>query len=116
VSTVPLDRKRITELGQVIGPDLGRVLDSLCQSISSAIDDAADALAAGDPAAAAYAAHRCRNDALMVGARQLQDALGELETASRRRELEPAREAIERVREIWPTTRDELTQAARSAR
>jgi HPt (histidine-containing phosphotransfer) domain-containing protein len=115
VSSVPLDRQRIAELGQMIGPDLGRVLDSLCQSISSAIQDAGEALTAGDPAAAAYAAHRCRNDALMVGALQLQEALGALETASRRRELEPAREAIERVREIWPATRDELTEAARSA-
>jgi HPt (histidine-containing phosphotransfer) domain-containing protein len=115
VSVVPLDRKRLAELGQVIGPDLARVLDSLCESISSAIEDAGEALAAGDPAAAAYAAHRCRNDALMVGALQLNEALGELETASRRRELEPAREAIDRVREIWPATRDELTRAARRA-
>jgi HPt (histidine-containing phosphotransfer) domain-containing protein len=109
---VPLDQKRIAELADVIGPDFGPVVESLCQSISSAIDAADMSLAAGDLAGAAFAAHGCRNDALMVGARQLQEALGQLEAASRHQELEPARQAMARVREIWPATREELTRAA----
>jgi HPt (histidine-containing phosphotransfer) domain-containing protein len=110
-----LDRKRIAELGEVIGADLGRVIDSLCESISAAIDDADAALASGELPRAAYAAHRCRNDALMVGALGLQEALAALEAATRRQELEPAREALDRVREVWPATRDELTRAALGA-
>jgi hypothetical protein len=49
----------------------------------------------------------------MVGARQLQQALGELEAASRQQKPDPARKAMARVREIWPGTRDELARAAR---
>jgi HPt (histidine-containing phosphotransfer) domain-containing protein len=111
-----LDHTRIAELEDLIGPDLGPTLRSLEQSISNAIDDADGALAAGELGGAAYAAHRCRNDALMVGALQLQEALAALETAVRSRELEPARVAMAHIREIWPATRDELARAARSSR
>jgi HPt (histidine-containing phosphotransfer) domain-containing protein len=110
-----LDRKRIAELGEVIGADLGRVIDSLCESISAAIDDADAALASGELPRAAYAAHRCRNDALMVGALQLQEALAAVEAASRRDQLEQARQAMVRVHDIWPSTRDELAHAARGS-
>jgi HPt (histidine-containing phosphotransfer) domain-containing protein len=110
-----LDRKRIAELGEVIGPDLGRVIESLCESISGAINDADAALVEGELPRAAYAAHRCRNDALMVGALQLQEALAALEEATRRQAATPAREALDRVRAVWPATRDELDRAARGA-
>ncbi len=110
-----LDPKRIAELEDLIGPELGPILQSLEQSISRTIDEADAALTTGELATVAYAAHRCRNDALMVGAHQLQDALSALEAASRRRELEAAREAMTRVREIWPGTQEELARAAGGA-
>jgi HPt (histidine-containing phosphotransfer) domain-containing protein len=113
--SVPLDPQRLAELEGLIGPDLGTILQSLGDSISSAIEDAAGALAAGELAGVAYAAHRCRNDAMMVGALQLQEALADLEAASRRDGLEEARQAMRRVREVWPSTRDELARAARGA-
>jgi HPt (histidine-containing phosphotransfer) domain-containing protein len=109
----PIDPQRIAELEGLIGPDIGPILESLEQSISSAIDDADGALAAGELSRVAYAAHRCRNDALMVGAVELQKALAALEAASRRLELEGARDALTRVREVWPGIRDELARAAR---
>jgi HPt (histidine-containing phosphotransfer) domain-containing protein len=107
-----LDHNRIAELEGLIGSDLGPILQSLEESISTAIEDADRALGAGEPASAAYAAHRCRNDALLVGALQLQEALATLEAASRGKELEPACAAMSRVREIWPATRDALTRTA----
>ena len=109
----PLDPQRIAELEDVLGPDFGSVLDSLEQSIASAISDADTALAAGDLAATAYAAHRCRNDALMVGASQLQKELSALEDAARGGELETARSTLARVRDHWPAAREELGRTAR---
>jgi HPt (histidine-containing phosphotransfer) domain-containing protein len=108
----PLDPQRIAELEDVLGPDFGSVLDSLEQSIASAIEDANSALAAGDLAATAYAAHRCRNDALMVGATELQKNLAALEEAARGGELESAQATLARVREQWPAARDELARTA----
>jgi hypothetical protein len=109
----PLDPKRIAELQDLIGPEFGSILESLEQSISTAIGDAAAAIADGDLAAAAYAAHRCRNDALMIGASQLQIALGALEAATRREDPDGAESAMARVRGLWPGAREELARAAR---
>jgi HPt (histidine-containing phosphotransfer) domain-containing protein len=109
----PLDPKRLAELQDVIGPDFAPTLQSLAQSIASAIEDAESALAAGDLSATAYAAHRCRNDAMMVGAAQLQLALAELEAAARSQDLERAHALLVPVRELWPGAREELGRAAR---
>lgn len=109
----PLDPKRLAELQEVIGPDFASTLESLAQSIASAIEDAESALSAGDLSATAYAAHRCRNDALMVGAAQLQQVLAALESAARSRDLERARALLDPVRNLWPGAREELGRAAR---
>ena len=73
------------------------------------------ALAGGDLDRATQAAHRCRNDALMVGAKPLQHALTALEAATRDHDLSRAREALEQVRAVWPATREQLTEASRPA-
>jgi HPt (histidine-containing phosphotransfer) domain-containing protein len=109
----PLDPQRVAELEDLLGRDFGSVIDSLEQSIASAIQDAEIALAAGDLSATAYAAHRCRNDALMVGASGLQQALAALEAASRGGELDAARAMVGRVRDQWPAAREELARTAR---
>jgi HPt (histidine-containing phosphotransfer) domain-containing protein len=109
----PLDPQRLAELEHILGPDFGSILDSLEHSIASAIDDAEAALAAGDLAATAYAAHACRNDALMVGASELQKDLSALEDAARGGELESARSTLARVRGQWPAAREELGRTAR---
>ncbi len=111
--SAPLDPKRIAELEDVIGPDFGPILESLETSIAGAIDDATAALGAADLAATAYAAHRARNDALMVGASELQRQLTALETAARDEDLDAARAALTRVRELWPQAREELARTAR---
>jgi HPt (histidine-containing phosphotransfer) domain-containing protein len=109
----PLDPRRMAELQDLIGPGFGPILESLEQSISAALDDAAAALTDGNLAAAAYAAHRCRNDALMVGASELQIALAALETATRGSDADAAGAAMARVRELWPGAREQLARAAR---
>jgi HPt (histidine-containing phosphotransfer) domain-containing protein len=108
----PLDLKRIAELGSLIGSDLEGLLGSLAQSMASSIEALERALTAGDLAQATQAAHSCRNDALIVGARAILVALSEVEAATRDMRLEPARAAFARVQEAWPSTRAELERAA----
>ena len=108
----PLDPKRLDELRGLIGPNLGSVVVSLIQSMAEAIGQADGALAAGRLSEAAYAAHCCRNDALMVGATQLQEALSTLEASTRAEQPEPARAALDRVRQLWPETLAELERVA----
>ncbi len=108
----PLDPKRIAELEDLLGADFGSLIDSLEQSIATALEDASTALAAGDLAAAAFAAHHCRNDALMVGAAELQRQLAELEAAARGDDVATARTAITRARQLWPQAREQLVRTA----
>lgn len=109
---VPLDLKRIAELGGLIGSDLEALLHSLEQSIERSIRELEQALAEEDLDRATYAAHACRNDALIVGAKPLLEALALVESHSRGLRLEPARDAFGRVRGMWPTVRAELERVA----
>jgi len=103
-----IDLGRIGELEDVMGADAVAIVSSMLENMTAAIDELEAAMAAGDPARAAQAAHRCRNDALMLGARQLLDALTELEAATRDADESGAGAALARVRQVWPPTRDEL--------
>jgi len=51
----------------------------------------------------------------MMTARPLLDALTELESATREHDESRAREALEGLRAVWPTTREQLAEAARAA-
>jgi HPt (histidine-containing phosphotransfer) domain-containing protein len=108
-----LDDKRVTELRGLMGDGLGSIVETMLASISAAIEQVDAALAGGDPSAAVQPAHSCRNDALLVGARDLLGAMTELEVAARDARLADARAAYERVREAWPATRQELERLAR---
>jgi HPt (histidine-containing phosphotransfer) domain-containing protein len=110
--SVQLDLRRIAELQGLMGTELGEIIASLVQSMSRAIEQLEAALAAGELERAAYAAHQARNDALMVGAAELQRSLADVEATSRESRLELARENMKRLREIWPITRDQLERAA----
>jgi hypothetical protein len=50
----------------------------------------------------------------MVGAQPLLAALNELEDAGRGDRLQDAQAAMERLRDIWPETRDELQRAVQA--
>ena len=61
------DMGRITELQEVMGTDARTIVASMLASMTSAIDEVETALAAGHLDRVTQAAHRCRNDALMLG-------------------------------------------------
>jgi HPt (histidine-containing phosphotransfer) domain-containing protein len=106
------DLKRIAELQEVMGTELSGIVEALMQSMSTSIEGLEAALADGELEEATRAAHLCRNDALMVGARELQLALAEVESATRGAQLEEARAAFERLEALWLPTREELARVA----
>ena len=108
-----VDLAQVSRLEDLLGMPLGEIIGSLVTSISEQIAEIERALDAGRPSDAVQPAHRCRNDALMIGAEPLLAALTDVEAASRRCELEPARSALARLKTIWPATRDELERASR---
>jgi HPt (histidine-containing phosphotransfer) domain-containing protein len=108
------DVSRISNLEAVMGTEAGAIVATMLRSMTSAIEQVESATVAGELDLATRAAHAARNDALMVGAGQLQEALTELEAATRRWDGDRARVALERIREVWPPTRDGLAAVAES--
>ena len=78
-----IDLGRIGELEEVMGTDAAAIVSSMLDNMTTAIDEVEHAIAAGDLDRATGAAHRCRNDALMLGAQPLLTALTDLEAATR---------------------------------
>jgi HPt (histidine-containing phosphotransfer) domain-containing protein len=109
-----VDRDRIAELEQLLKEPLAEIVAELAQSMDESVERATGALAAGDLDTTARAAHRCRNDALIVGAGPLQQALATLETAARASETPGAQAALAAVADIWSKTRPELVDAAQA--
>ena len=107
-----IDLQRIGELEDLMGADAAAIVSSMLDNMTTAIDEVELAMGAGDLERATSAAHRCRNDALMLGARQLLAALTDLEAATRESDEAGAGAALGRVRLVWPPTRDELAASA----
>ena len=102
------DPARIAELQDILGADTEAILGSMLTSMTAAIERLEAGVAAGDLDEAIQAAHRARNDALMLSAARLQAALSELELAARAADEPRTRDALNRVREVWPPTREAL--------
>jgi HPt (histidine-containing phosphotransfer) domain-containing protein len=108
------DPSRIAELQDILGADTQAILSSMLTSMTAAIEQLEAGVAAGDLDQAIQAAHRARNDALMLSAARLQAALSELELAARDADEPRTRDALERVRAVWPPTREELAGVAQA--
>ena len=114
MAKLELDLERIAKLEDLLGAQLPEILDALVAGIYEQVDRAEEALDSGRPQDAIQPAHRCRNDALMVGAQPMLAALSDLEYGSRGDRLEDAHAAMQRLREVWPETRSEFQSAAHS--
>lgn len=111
--TTYFDLQRIAELQDVLGAEAGTIVASMLRNMTAAIDEVEAAFGAGDLARATQAAHLCRNDALMLGAKPLLDALTALEAATRDQDEARARVALDELRAVWPATRERLAEAGR---
>ncbi len=104
------DPARIAQLQQVLGDEAQAMVTSMLASLTTAIERLEAAMAEGELESAIQAAHAARNDALMLGATQLQAALSDLELAARDFDGARAATALERVRAVWPPTRARLAE------
>jgi HPt (histidine-containing phosphotransfer) domain-containing protein len=107
-----IDLEQILRLQGVMGSDVGTIVASVLTSMTDAIEEVENGMAADDLDRVTRAAHRCRNDALALGARPLLKALTDLEAAARDYDGARASRALIRVREVWPLTREELAASA----
>ena len=109
------DLERIAELQDVMGTQAGTIVASMLRNMTAAIDEVEAGFAAGELDRVTQAAHLCRNDALMLSAKPLLDALTALEAATRDLDESRARDALEQLRVVWPATRDQLAEAGRTS-
>ena len=109
------DLKRIAELQEVMGTQAGAIVASMLRSMTAAIDEVEAAFAAGELDRVTQAAHLCRNDALMLGAKPLLEVLTALEAATRDYDESRAREALGQLRAVWPATREQMAEAGRGS-
>jgi predicted lipoprotein with Yx(FWY)xxD motif len=107
-----LDLRRLAELQQSLDQTLPEIVATLVQELDRALAAIGPALAAGDLAAAALAAHAARNSALMIDARPLLAELDALESSARQDDAEGAQHAHERLTRNWPPLRVALHRAA----
>jgi HPt (histidine-containing phosphotransfer) domain-containing protein len=103
-----VDPDRIAQLEEILGSEAGSMVSAMLTSLATAIERLEASLAAGALEPAIQAAHAARNDALMLGAGALQAALSDLELAARDADDARTQDALDRVRAVWPPTRDRL--------
>jgi hypothetical protein len=112
MAKVELELERLAQIQEVMGAKLPQIVDGMVASMTTAIEQVEEAMRTGALDCAAKAAHACRNDALMIGAKQLLIALTGLETAARDGQEALARQQLIALREAWPETRAELIRVA----
>ena len=88
-----------------------RAIDAISQQLGAL----ERAVAGRDLAAAAEAAHRARNETLLVGARELSEAFQSVEDAAREVSGSGVDEAAAAARAVWPSTREAIVRATYGA-
>ncbi|MFL5829931.1 MAG: hypothetical protein ACJ76X_08455 [Solirubrobacteraceae bacterium] len=112
---VELQLDRLEQIQDVVGSDVPEIVAGMLRTMGDAIAQVERAMAELDLAAVAKAAHAARNDALLVGAKDLLAALTNVEDAARRSAAIEAKAAQSVLREVWPSTRAELSRVASRA-
>jgi hypothetical protein len=108
-----LDADRLAQLRVFSQSELQAIAESAATVIADQLKRLERALARTDLSTAADAAHRARNETLLVGARELTDAFAHLEHAAREGNSTGARAAAHHVHAIWPATHDAIDGIAR---
>jgi HPt (histidine-containing phosphotransfer) domain-containing protein len=107
-----IDLERISQLTRILGDEPIEIVRGLMQSMSDSVEQIERDVMADQLAEAAQAAHHCRNDALIVGAKDFLAALEALEQAARAQRLEAAHGALADVHRTWLGTHEELRRVA----
>jgi hypothetical protein len=104
VQGLALDADRLAQLRVFSDAERQAIAEGASTAITTQLDRVEHALASSDLGTVADAAHRARNETLLVGARQLTTAFADLERAARGGEHELARAAADEVKAVWPAT------------
>jgi hypothetical protein len=104
MSAIALDTERLAQLHVFSQAELRQITADVIDAVAEQLESLAAALPSRDFASAAEAAHRGRNETLLVGARELCDAFTSLERAARARDADSAEEADAAARRLWPAT------------
>jgi hypothetical protein len=107
-----LDAARLSELRVFTAEERREISADAIRAIAELLDELDAAIASRQLAVAAEAAHRARNETLLVGARELCDAFTELEHSARHESKARAAQAARRARAVWPQTRAAIAELA----
>lgn len=110
-----LDAGRLGDLRIFSKNELEEIGRRSIDAISRELEVLDDAVGRQDLAAAGEAAHRARNETLLVGARELGEAFQSVEDAARAGQAPLIVEAIATARALWPSTRDAIARATYGA-
>lgn len=116
MSAIELDRGRLEALTVFTPVELGEIAKGVIEGTAEVLDAIETGIESGDLAAVVQAAHRGRNEALLVGARELDGVFATLEAAARRSELQVMRESIASLRTLWPATRSAIERLPADAK
>jgi hypothetical protein len=105
MTEIELDRARLEALALFNQTELREITVGVIRGASDALVAIAAGIETGDLAAVAQAAHRGRNEALVVGARDLDRAFGSIEVAARVGQLHDLLEAAKTIQAVWSRTR-----------
>ncbi len=112
---VALDAERLAQLRVFDQSEQRAIAGGAVRQIAQQLKLIDAALATGDERSAAQAAHGARNEALIMGALELCEALERLEQDVRRSDQAGARAAARAAHAAWPATREAIAQLAGSA-
>ena len=114
--SVELDLTRLDQVVDVLDTTVPEIVAGILANLTETIATLDAHLDHERLELAARAAHTCRNDALLVGARALLGALNAIEQAARGGDLRDAREAQLTLGQVWPETRRALAKISEPER
>lgn len=106
-----LDAGRLRDLEVFSLNEVEEIGRGAIDAISRELDVIERAVAGQDFATVGQAAHRARNETLLIGARELGEAFQSIEEAARADRGSVVSEGIAAARVLWPATREAIARA-----
>jgi uncharacterized protein with LGFP repeats len=105
MSAVVLDSGRLDQLRVFSASEVRQIASDVIDAVEAQLERLAAELSAGTLQGAAEAAHRARNETLLIGALELCAEFSSLEDAARAGDRAAGQQAAQRAAGLWPPTR-----------